>query len=90
MIPYISDDITEMLDRLIAKNDSLALRIAKIQTLLFNEDYLNLQYSESQTLQPMRCSDPAKLFGHEFIYCHGALCGIDAAFQTVAVRPEMG
>ena len=46
----ISADITEMLDRLIAKNDSPALRIAKIQTLLFNEGYLNLQYTESKTL----------------------------------------
>ena len=33
---YISADITEMLDRLIARNDRPALRIAKIQTLLFN------------------------------------------------------
>ena len=75
---YISADITGMLDRLIAKNDSAALRIAKIQTLLFNERYLNLQYSESQTLTADESVQipPGKLsFGDEFVYRHGALCG---------------
>ena len=82
---YISADITEMLDRLIAKNDSLALRIAKIQTLLFDEGYLNLQYSESQTLtadEVFRSRRGKLSFGHEFIYCHGAVCGHRRGFSN--------
>ena len=88
---YISADITEMLDRLIAKNDSLALRIAKIQTLLFDEGYLNLQYSESQTLtadEVFRSRRGNCLSAMNLYIAMARYAGIDAAFQTVAVRPE--
>jgi tetratricopeptide (TPR) repeat protein len=88
---YISADITGMLDRLIAKNDSPALRIAKIQTLLFNERYLNLQYSESQTLtadEVFRSRRGNCLSVMNLYIAMARYAGIDAAFQTVAVRPE--
>lgn len=88
---YISADITEMLDRLIAKNDSLVLRIAKIQTLLFDEDYLDLQYSESQTLtadEVFRSRRGNCLSAMNLYIAMARYAGIDAAFQTVAVRPE--
>ena len=88
---YISADITEMLDRLITKNDSLALRIAKIQTLLFDEGYLNLQYSESQTLtadEVFRSRRGNCLSAMNLYIAMARYAGIDAAFQTVAVRPE--
>ena len=85
---YISADITGMLDRLIAKNDSPALRIAKIQTLLFNERYLNLQYSESQTLtadEVFRSRRGNCLSVMNLYIAMARYAGIDAAFQTVAV-----
>ncbi|MEC7126820.1 MAG: tetratricopeptide repeat protein, partial [Pseudomonadota bacterium] len=88
---YISAEITEMLDRLIAKNDSLTLRIAKIQTLLFDEGYLNLQYSESQTLtadEVFRSRRGNCLSAMNLYIAMARYAGIDAAFQTVAVRPE--
>ncbi|MGB1401746.1 MAG: transglutaminase-like domain-containing protein, partial [Pseudohongiellaceae bacterium] len=88
---YISADITGMLDRLITKNDSPALRIAKIQTLLFNERYLNLQYSESQTLtadEVFRSRRGNCLSVMNLYIAMARYAGIDAAFQTVAVRPE--
>jgi len=88
---YISADITGMLDRLIAKNDSPALRIAKIQTLLFNESYLNLQYSQSQTLtadEVFRSRRGNCLSVMNLYIAMARYAGIDAAFQTVAVRPE--
>ena len=88
---YISADITAMLDRLLAKNDSPALRIAKIQTLLFNESYLNLQYSESQTLtadEVFRSRRGNCLSAMNLYIAMARYAGIDAAFQTVAVRPE--
>ena len=88
---YISADITAMLDRLLAKNDSPALRIAKIQTLLFNEGYLNLQYSESQTLtadEVFRSRRGNCLSAMNLYIAMARYAGIDAAFQTVSVRPE--
>jgi len=88
---YISADITEMLDRLIGRNDRPALRIAKIQTLLFNEGYLNLQYSESQTLtadEVFRSRRGNCLSAMNLYIAMARYAGIDAAFQTVAVRPE--
>ena len=88
---YISADITEMLDRLIAKNDSPALRIAKIQTPLFNEGYLSLQYSASQTLtadEVFRSRRGNCLSAMNLYIAMARYAGIDAAFQTVAVRPE--
>ena len=88
---YISADITAMLDRLLSKNDSPALRIAKIQTLLFNEGYLNLQYSESQTLtadEVFRSRRGNCLSAMNLYIAMARYAGIEAAFQTVAVRPE--
>ena len=88
---YLNSEITEMLDRLIAKSDSSELRIAKIQALLFNKSYLNLQYSEFQThtaeevfqLRRGNCLSVMNLY-----IAMARYAGIDAAFQTVAVRPE--
>ena len=88
---YIGSEITKMLDRLIDKGDSPALRVAKLQALLFNESYLNLQYSESQThtaeevfqLRRGNCLSVMNLYVAMARYA-----GIDAGFQTVAVRPE--
>ena len=88
---YISANITEMLDRLIARNDRPALRIAKIQTLLFNEGYQNLQYSESQTLtadEVFRSRRGNCLSAMNLYIAMARYAGIDAAFQTVSVRPE--
>ena len=88
---YIGSEITTMLDRLIVKGDSPALRVAKLHALLFNESYLGLQYSESQThtaeevfqLRRGNCLSVMNLYVAMARYA-----GIDAGFQTVAVRPE--
>ena len=88
---YIDDEIKSLLDRLIDTNDSRAMRLAKIQTLLYDENYLNLQYTDVKThtaIEAFQYRQGNCLSAMNLYIAMARYAGIDASFQTVEVRPE--
>lgn len=88
---YINDEIKELLDRLIDAGDSTTVRVAKIQALLYDEKYLNLQYSDTRTHTAVEAFEMRRgncLSAMNLYVAMARYAGIDAQFQTVEVRPE--
>lgn len=88
---YINDEIKGLLDRLIDAGDSTTIRVAKIQALLYEADYLNLQYNDARTHTAVEAFETRQgncLSAMNLYIAMARYAGIDAQFQTVEVRPE--
>ena len=88
---FINDEIKELLDRLIDVGDSSTVRVAKIQALLYEENYLNLRYDDSRTHTAVEAFETRQgncLSAMNLYIAMARYAGIDAQFQTVEVRPE--
>ena len=88
---FLNDEIMELLDRLIDDGDSTTVRVAKIQALLYDENYLNLRYDDSLTHTAVQAFETRQgncLSAMNLYIAMARYTGIDAQFQTVEVRPE--
>ena len=88
---FLNDEIMALLDRLIDDGDSTTVRVAKIQALLYDENYLNLRYDDSRTHTAVEAFETRQgncLSAMNLYIAMARYTGIDAQFQTVEVRPE--
>lgn len=88
---YISDEVKQYIDSYIRSRDGEETRVDKLQDLLYDEDYLNIQYSSERTHTAMEAfhAREGNCLGVMNLYIAMArYVGLDANFQTVEVQPS--
>lgn len=86
----LDDDIKALLAEHIQTGDSVEQRVAKLQELLYSEQYLNIQYSDVEThtaVEVFRTRAGNCLSVMNLFVAMARHVGVDANFQTVQVRP---
>jgi len=86
----LSDEIRNYIDTYISPRDQDQLRVDKLQTLLFDEDYLHIQYDadHTQTAVEVFESRAGNCLSVMNLYIAMArYAGVNANFQTVRVQP---
>ncbi len=87
----ISDEIKQLVDSRVNRQQRESLRVERLQELLFDEKYLNIEYSEVKTQTAVEAfhSRVGNCLSVMNLYVAMArYAGVDAVFQTVKVRPE--
>ncbi len=88
---HIGADIKALVDRELAGLNNEADRVAKLQDILYGEDYLNLQYSDEQTHtahEAFLAREGNCLSAMNLYVAMARYAGLDARFQTVRVQPS--
>jgi len=88
---YISDEVKQLIDAYIQPRDGEETRVDKLQDLLYDEDFLHVQYASEQTHTAMEVfyAREGNCLGVMNLYIAMArYAEVDAQFQTVAVQPN--
>lgn len=88
---FISAEVKSLLDRELQGINNEAARVEKLQELLYDENYLNLQYSDEQThtAQEAFLAGQGNCLSVMNLYVAMArYVGLEANFQTVRVQPS--
>jgi Flp pilus assembly protein TadD len=88
---FLSDEIKLLLDDVIDPYDSEVKRVEKIQDVLYGEDYLGIIYSDQKThtaVEAFLAREGNCLSVMNLYVAMARYLGVDANFQTVAVRPN--
>ncbi len=88
---YISDEVKQFVDAYIERRDGEETRVDKLQDLLYNEEFLHIQYSSERTHTAMEAfhAREGNCLGVMNLYIAMArYVGLDAHFQTVDVQPS--
>jgi len=88
---YISDEVTRYIDSYIQDRDNKETRVDKLQDLLYDEDFLNIEYSSDETHTAMEAFYARKgncLSVMNLYIAMARYAGLDANFQTVEVQPS--
>ena len=88
---YISDEIEQLVDGHLNRRDNDRTKVNKLQEILYDEEFLNIQYSDEQTLTAVEayltregnCLSVMNLYVAMARYA-----GLEASFQTVNVQPN--
>lgn len=87
----LDDDIRALLAQQIPPRATVEQRVAKLQELLYAEEYLNIQYSDEKThtaSEVFRAREGNCLSVMNLFIAMARHVGVDANFQTVRVRPS--
>lgn len=87
----LNDDIREFVDTYIQARDTEEIRVEKLQTLLFDDRFMNIQYSSdrTQTAEEVFISKSGNCLSVMNLYVAMArYAGVNANFQTVEVQPS--
>ena len=88
---YLSAEIKQLVSRHLQGARGQEERVAKLQELMYSEDYLNLQYTDQQThtaLEAFLAREGNCLSAMNLYVAMARYVGIDAKFQTVEVQPS--
>ena len=88
---YISDEIKQLVDQHVMTVNGEENRVARLQEILFGEDYLNLQYTDSKThtaLEAFEAQEGNCLSAMNLFVAMARYANLDAAYQTVEVQPS--
>lgn len=88
---YISDEVKAFVDAYIEPRDGEETRVDKLQDLLYNQEFLHIQYSSERTHTAMEAfhAREGNCLGVMNLYIAMArYAGLDANFQTVDVQPS--
>lgn len=88
---YISDEVKAFVDAYIRPRDGEETRVDKLQDLLYNQEFLHIQYSSEKTHTAMEAfhAREGNCLGVMNLYIAMArYAGLDANFQTVEVQPS--
>lgn len=88
---YISDEIKQYVDAYIGPRDNDEELVDKLQELLYGEDHLFMQYSDSKTHTAMEAFNAREgncLSVMNLYIAMARHAGVDASFQTVDVQPS--
>ena len=86
----LSDEIMQLVDEHVRPIYSEVGKVEKLQELLYDEDYLNLQYTDSQThtaIEAFAQQEGNCLSAMNLYVAMARYAGLDANFQTVEVQP---
>ncbi len=87
----LSDEIMAMVDEHVMPLYGDQARVAKLQELLYEEEYLNLQYTDAQTHTAIEAFEQQEgncLSAMNLYVAMARYAGIEASFQTVEVQPS--
>jgi tetratricopeptide (TPR) repeat protein len=87
----LDDEIRALLAQQIPPRATVEQRVAKLQELLYAEEYLNIQYSDEKThtaSEVFRAREGNCLSVMNLFVAMARHVGVDANFQTVRVRPS--
>lgn len=88
---YISDEIKAMVDGYVTRFDTKFEQVAKLQDILYDEEFLHIQYDDSKTHTAIETFEARRgnCLGVMNLYIGMArYLGIDSNFQTVRVQPS--
>lgn len=88
---YISDDIKQLIDSRLSPRDSEETRVEKIQEILYDEEFLDIQYSDEKThtaLEVFHERNGNCLSVMNLYVAMARYAGVDASFQLVDVQPS--
>lgn len=88
---YLSDEIKQLLDGVVAPNDTAVERVEKIQDILYGQDYLAITYSDKKThtaVEAFHAREGNCLSVMNLYIAMARYLDVDADFQTVAVQPN--
>ena len=88
---HLSEEMKAYVDDYIRRPDGEETRVHKLQRLLFDEDFLNLQYSDERTHTAQEAFAERQgncLSAMNLYVAMARYAGVDANFQTVKVRPS--
>lgn len=88
---YIDDEIKQLIDANISFRENAEERVAKLQEILYGEDFLNVQYSDEKTYTALETFNAraGNCLGVMNLYIAMArYAGVEARFQTVDVQPS--
>jgi len=88
---YINDEIKQFVDANINYRDTAEERVAKLQDILYGEDFLNVQYADEKTYTAVEAFNAraGNCLGVMNLYIAMArYAGVEARFQTVDVQPS--
>lgn len=88
---YINDEIKQFVDANISYRDTDEDRVAKLQDILYGEEFLNVQYSDEKTFTAVEAFNAraGNCLGVMNLYIAMArYAGVEARFQTVDVQPS--
>jgi len=88
---FISDEVKQLIDSYILPQDSELERVDKLQDILYGEDYLHITYEDHKThtaLEAFHAREGNCLGVMNLYIAMARYVGVDANFQTVAVRPN--
>lgn len=88
---YINDEIKQLIDANISFRADAEERVAKLQELLYGEEFLNVQYSDEKTYTALEAFNAraGNCLGVINLYIAMArYAGVEARFQTVDVQPS--
>ncbi len=86
----LSDEIMQLVDEHVRPIYSEEGKVKKLQELLYDEDYLNLQYTNSQThtaIEAFAQQEGNCLSAMNLYVAMARYAGLDASFQTVEIQP---
>lgn len=87
----LSNEIRELLDQTIPPGATQVEKIRQLQEILYSPAYLNLQYTDEHTSTAIGVFETGRancLSAMNLYVAMARYLGVDAHFQTVAVRPE--
>jgi len=88
---YISDEVKRLIDSYIQPRDGTETRVDKLQDLLYDEEFLHIQYSSEKThtaMEAFRAGEGNCLGVMNLYIAMARYVGLDAEFQTVEVQPS--
>ncbi|MDP6414807.1 MAG: transglutaminase domain-containing protein [Gammaproteobacteria bacterium] len=88
---YISDEIKQLVDSHLNRRDSDATKINKLQEILYDEELLNIQYSNEQThtaVEAYLAREGNCLSVMNLYVAMARYAGVEARFQTMRVQPN--
>lgn len=88
---YISDEIKRLVDDNLNPRSSDQVKVNKLQELLYDEEYLHLQYSDVRThtaMEAFHLREGNCLSAMNLYIAMARYAGLDAEFQTVNVQPS--
>ncbi len=88
---YIGPDVQALLDRELRHLSNEAERVEKLQEILYAEQFLNLQYSDTRThtaQEAFQAREGNCLSAMNLFIAMARYAGLDARFQTVRVQPS--
>ncbi len=88
---YISDEIKQLVDGHLNRRDNDRTKVNKLQEILYDEEFLNIQYSDEQThtaVEVYLAREGNCLSVMNLYVAMARYAGLEASFQTVNVQPN--